>query len=43
MIAAVPYKGHTVLTDNRTPFTTPGDMSSAALDIKAALDSGEPV
>ena len=43
LIAAVPYKVHTVLTDNATHFTTPGDTSSAAPDIKAALDAGEPV
>src|SRR6202167_1470752 len=48
LIAAVPYKVHTVLTDNgphrqRTHFTTPGNTSSAAPDIKAALDAGEPV
>src|SRR5271170_5759469 len=30
-----------VLTDNGTHFTTPGDTSSAAPDIKAALDAGE--
>ena len=34
---------HTVLTDNGTHFTTPGNTSSAAPDIKAALDAGEPV
>jgi hypothetical protein len=43
LIAAVPYKVHTVLTDNGTHFTTPGNTSSAAPDIKAALDAGEPV
>jgi transposase InsO family protein len=43
LIAAVPYKVHTVLTDNGTHFTTPGNTRSAALDIKAALDAGEPV
>ena len=36
LIAAVPYKVHTVLTDNGTHFTTPGDTSSAMPDIKAA-------
>jgi transposase InsO family protein len=40
-IAAVPYKVHTVLTDNGTHFTTPGNTSSAAPDIKAALEAGE--
>ena len=43
LIAAVPYKVHTVLTDNGTHFTTPGNASSAAPDIKAAIDAGEPV
>ena len=41
LIAAVPYKVHTVLTDNGTHFTTPGNTSSAAPDIKAALKAGE--
>ena len=43
LIAEVPYKVHTVLTDNGTHFTTPGNTSSAAPDIKAALNAGEPV
>jgi hypothetical protein len=43
LIAAVPYKVHTVLTDNGTHFTTPGNTSSATPDIKAALDAGGPV
>ena len=43
LIAAVPYKVHIVLSDNGTHFTTPGNTSSAAPDIKAALDAGEPV
>jgi transposase InsO family protein len=43
LIAAVPYKIHTVLPDNGTHFTTPGNTSSAAPDIKAASDAGEPV
>src|SRR5215216_5799256 len=43
LIAAVPYRGHTVLTDNGTHFTTPGNTSSAAPDIKAAIDAGETV
>ena len=43
LIVAVPYKVHTVLTDNGTHFTTPGNTSSAAPDIKAALDGGERV
>ena len=42
-IAAVPYKVHTVLTDNGTHFTTPGNARSAAPNIKAAIDAGEPV
>jgi transposase InsO family protein len=41
LIAAVPYKVRTVLTDNGTHFTTPGNTSSAEPDIKAALDAGE--
>jgi transposase InsO family protein len=43
LIAAVPYRVQTVLTDNGTPFTTPGNTSSAAPDIKAAIDAGETV
>jgi Integrase core domain len=43
LIAAVPYKVHTVLTDNGTHLTTPGNTSSASPDIKAALNAGEPV
>ena len=43
LIAAVPYKVHTVLTDNGTHFTTPGNTSSAAPDIKAALNAAEPI
>jgi transposase InsO family protein len=43
LIAAVPYRVHTVLTDNGTHFTTPGNTSSAAPDIKAAIDAGETV
>ncbi len=43
LIAAVPCRVHTVLTDNGTHFTTPGNASSAAPDIKAALDAREPV
>ena len=40
---AVPYKVHTVLTDNGTHFTTPGNVCSAAKDIRVALDAGETV
>jgi len=43
LIAVVPYKVHTVLADNRTYFTASGSTSSAAPDIKAALNAGEPV
>jgi len=43
LVAAVPYRVHTVLTDNGTHFTTPGNTSSAAPDIKAAIDAGETV
>src|SRR3712207_3054117 len=41
LIAAVPYKIHTVLTDNGTHFTTPGNTSSAAPLIKEAIARGE--
>lgn len=41
LIAAVPYKVHTVLTDNGTHFTTPGNTSSAAPLIKEAIARGE--
>ncbi len=43
LIQAVPYKVHTVLTDNGTHFTTPGNVCSAAADIRLALDHGEPL
>lgn len=43
LIDAVPYKIHTVLTDNGTQFTTPGNKASAAPLIKEALDKGEMV
>jgi len=43
LITAVPYTIHTVLTDNGTHFTTPGNVCSAAKDIRAALDNGEPL
>jgi transposase InsO family protein len=43
LIAAVPYRVHTVLTDNGTHFTTPGNTRSAAPDIKAAIEAGETV
>ena len=38
LIDAVPYKIHTVLTDNGTHFTTPGAKGSGAPDIKAAIE-----
>jgi hypothetical protein len=41
LIMAVPYKIHTVLTDNGTHFTTPGNISSAAPLIKEAMARGE--
>jgi transposase InsO family protein len=41
LIAAAPYKVHTVLTDNGTHFTTPGNTSSAAPLIKEAMEQGE--
>lgn len=41
LIAAVPYKIHTVLTDNGIHFTTPGAGESAVLLIKEAIAKGE--
>ena len=41
LIAAVPYRVHTVLPDNGTPFTTPGNTASAAPLIKEAIARGE--
>jgi transposase InsO family protein len=38
---AVPYRIHTVLTDNGTHFTSPGNVRSAASDIKQAWQRGE--
>ncbi len=43
LIEAVPYKIHTVLTDNGTQFTTPGNAASAAPLIMEALDRGETI
>src|SRR3546814_3601720 len=40
-IEALPYKIHTVLTDNGTQFTTPGNKRSAAAEIRAAIEAGE--
>ena len=42
LIETIPYKIHTVLTDNGTHFTTPGNVRSAAADIKLAWQRGEP-
>ncbi|MFP5445792.1 MAG: IS481 family transposase [Betaproteobacteria bacterium] len=41
LIAAVPYKIHTVLTDNGIQFTTPGGGGSAVPLIKEAIAKGE--
>ena len=41
LIEAVPYKIHTVLTDNGTQFTTPGNKRSAVTEIRAAIEAGE--
>src|SRR5215213_6308028 len=41
LIAAVPYRVHTALTDNGTHFTTPGNKASAAPLIKEAIARGE--
>src|SRR4051812_22103725 len=41
LIAAVPYRVRTVLTDNGTHFTTPGNTASAAPLIKEAIARGE--
>jgi transposase InsO family protein len=41
LIDAVPYKIHTVLTDNGTHFTTPGNVCSAMADIRDAIANGE--
>ena len=38
---AVPCKAHTVLTDNGTHFTTPGNACSAAAGTKIAMQRGE--
>ncbi len=40
LIAAVPYRVHTVLTDNGTHLTTPGNTASAAPLIKEAIARG---
>lgn len=41
LIAAVPYKIHTVLTDNGIHFTTPGGGSYTVAEIKQAIANGE--
>ena len=41
LIAAVPYKIHTVLTDNGTHFTSPSNKCSAAADLRIMLANGE--
>ena len=41
LIKAVPYTVHTVLTDNGTHFTSPGNTCSAASEIRRAMDQGE--
>ena len=41
LIKAVPYRMHTVLTDNGTHFTTPGNTASAAPLIREAIARGE--
>ncbi len=38
LIKAVPYQVHAVLTDNGVQFTTPGNVASAAKDIREALE-----
>lgn len=41
LAAIIPYRIHTVLTDNGTHFTSPGNTHSAASDIQIALQRGE--
>ncbi|MCW5734178.1 MAG: IS481 family transposase [Enhydrobacter sp.] len=41
LIAAVPYKIHTILTDNGIHFTTPGRGGSGVAEIKEAMAKGE--
>jgi len=41
LLQAVPYRVHTVLTDNGQQFTTPGNEASAAPLIREAIDRGE--
>ena len=42
LVKAVPYRIHTVLTDNGTHFTSPGNVRSAAAEIRRAMDNHEP-
>ena len=42
LIKAVPYKIHTVLTDNGTHFTDPKGESWSVADIKGMLERGKP-
>lgn len=41
LIQAVPHTIHPVLTDNGTHFTSPGNVCSAAADIRSAMDKGK--
>ncbi len=41
LVKAVPYTIHTVLTDNGTHFTSPGNACSAASEIQRAMDCGK--
>jgi hypothetical protein len=41
LLQAVPYKIHTVPTDNGTHFTSPGNTCSTAAEIRLAIERGE--
>ena len=41
LIKAVPYTIHTVLTDNGTHFTSPGNNCFASAELRRAMDCGE--
>ena len=41
LVEFIPYKIHTVLTDNGTHFTSPGNARSAATEIRQAWERGE--
>jgi transposase InsO family protein len=41
LLKTVPYRVHTLLTDNGIHFTTPGNIASAAPLIRQAMDRGE--